>query len=412
MVWPRAPTRLGQVKEVDKVPNPQYNIPAFQLSFSGPDRPKLPDNWETFVHPEGTRYFKKTDAFVPVLTEAWIYEEPLRAEIEQYIQSISDYVDGNHISFPPNVYLVLELRQTGRYGYYFVNHDEKCLFWLEPFDFSHLLVPLEIASTDSHVSLLMQSHYWYHNELFPHVYEIDNMKLNEITDMLVYSIGDLVMAGDNSLVSVNLKTLRVALELARHHQEQGDERWNHPGGARFIYQIASYLYYDRFLNLFGERVVRLNAYQSIYPPSKNSWFMQVISPLMLFGPEGHLGRLKTTTVDYMVTRRSWDSFTEKTFGEWRETILYATVLLNSNVAFLAIQSVDAQGVPKRQSDSQRASYLSVITSLGSIIFGLLMLRQHRGVITSQLVANRSTTSFGLEALAIVFSLPYALLMWS
>jgi hypothetical protein len=53
------------------------------------------------------------------------------------------------------------------------------------------------------------------------------------------------------------------------------------------------------------------------------------------------------------------------------------VLLNSNVAFLAIQSVDAQGVPKRQSDSQRASYFSVITSLGSIIFGLLMLRLFR-----------------------------------
>jgi hypothetical protein len=82
--------------------------------------------------------------------------------------------------------------------------------------------------------------------------------------------------------------------------------------------------YDRFLNLFGERVVRLNAYQSIYPPSQNSWFMKVISPLMLFGPEGHLGRLKNTTVDYMVSRRLWDSFTEKTFGEWRETILYVS----------------------------------------------------------------------------------------
>jgi hypothetical protein len=67
-------------------------------------------------------------------------------------------------------------------------------------------------------------------------------------------LADLVMAGDNSLVSVNLKTLRVALELVRHHQDhgryryssrlkpysgltpplQGAERKNHPGGARFI----------------------------------------------------------------------------------------------------------------------------------------------------------------------------------
>jgi hypothetical protein len=82
--------------------------------------------------------------------------------------------------------------------------------------------------------------------------------------------------------------------------------------------------YHRFLNLFGERGVRLNSYQSIYPPSKNSWSMKVISPLMLFGPEGHLKRLKITTVDYMVTQRLWDSFTEKTFDEWRETILYVS----------------------------------------------------------------------------------------
>ncbi|RXW24344.1 hypothetical protein EST38_g1543 [Candolleomyces aberdarensis] len=388
--------RYDRVQTHDKLPNPQYEISSFQLSFSGPE---LPQNWTTCVHPEGVRYFRRTNAFVCVLTEAWIHDDHTLDKIERYIESISTYVRGNGITLPLDTFLVLELRQSGRCGYYFVNHQERCLFWLDPFDFSALLIPLEIPHTTSHVALLMQSHYWYHNELFPHVYQIDNERLNDIADILVYSIGDLLMAGETSLVSVNLKTLRVALELVRHHQDQD--------------RVASYLSdYDRFLNLFGERVVRLNAYQSIYPPSKNSWIMRVISPLMMFGPEGHLGRLKDTTVDYMVTQRLWDSFTEKTFGEWRETILYATVLLNSNVAFLAIQSVDAQGHHKRQSDSQRASYLSVITSLGSIIFGLLMLRQHRGVITSQLIANRSTSDFGLEALAIVFSLPYTLLMWS
>lgn len=49
----------------------------------------------------------------------------------------------------------------------------------------------------------------------------------------------------------------------------------------------------------------------------------------------------------------------------------ATVLLNANVAFLAVPGVNYG------SATQIASYLSVITSIGSIITGLLLTRQYR-----------------------------------
>jgi len=51
------------------------------------------------------------------------------------------------------------------------------------------------------------------------------------------------------------------------------------------------------------------------------------------------------------------------------------VLLNANVAFLAIPSVDIGD--RARTPAQLASYLSIITSLGSIVTGLLLLRQHR-----------------------------------
>ena len=56
----------------------------------------------------------------------------------------------------------------------------------------------------------------------------------------------------------------------------------------------------------------------------------------------------------------------------------ATVMLNANVAFLAIQSVDVNnnGGPYR-SPAQISSYLSVIANIGSIILGLLLMRQNR-----------------------------------
>lgn len=57
-------------------------------------------------------------------------------------------------------------------------------------------------------------------------------------------------------------------------------------------------------------------------------------------------------------------------------IYQATVVLNANVAFLAIQSVDVDQNPYR-SPAQISSYLSVVANIGSIILGLLLMRQNR-----------------------------------
>ena len=54
----------------------------------------------------------------------------------------------------------------------------------------------------------------------------------------------------------------------------------------------------------------------------------------------------------------------------------ATVLLNANVAFLAIQSVDSSGAVGHRSNAQRASYFSIVNSIGAIVLGLLLIREH------------------------------------
>lgn len=51
-------------------------------------------------------------------------------------------------------------------------------------------------------------------------------------------------------------------------------------------------------------------------------------------------------------------------------------MLNANVAFLAIQSIDNIGTHVR-SPTQIASYVSMIASIGSIVLGLLLSRQNR-----------------------------------
>jgi hypothetical protein len=51
------------------------------------------------------------------------------------------------------------------------------------------------------------------------------------------------------------------------------------------------------------------------------------------------------------------------------------VLLNANVAFLALPSVDS-GTHNR-TPVQLANYLSIVASLGTIVIGLLLLHRHR-----------------------------------
>jgi len=51
----------------------------------------------------------------------------------------------------------------------------------------------------------------------------------------------------------------------------------------------------------------------------------------------------------------------------------ATVLLNANVGFLAINTIDQGG----RSIIQMASYMSLMTSLGSIVLGLVFVSRER-----------------------------------
>jgi len=84
------------------------------------------------------------------------------------------------------------------------------------------------------------------------------------------------------------------------------------------------------------------------------------------------------------------------------------------MSFLAIQSVDNGSQQLNRSAAQIASYISIVTSLGSVILALLLVRQHRsrGSAGEACKFLGCRTTRGLETLAILYTLPYALLMWS
>ena len=149
----------------------------------------------------------------------------------------------------------------------------------------------------------------------------------------------------------------------------------------------------KFLNFHGQPEARLNRDQSVHGTRTNqrTWLIKTISIFLFSAPDVHLETLQKMWVDNLMHKAVWEASLQKINDEWREFTLYvsgavqlrqahphqsyifqATVMLNANVAFLGIQTNDVSG-----SAAQISSYCSVSTSIGSIILGLLLVRQNQ-----------------------------------
>ena len=86
-------------------------------------------------------------------------------------------------------------------------------------------------------------------------------------------------------------------------------------------------------------------------------------------------------------------------------------MLNANVSFLAIQSNDISegGVdPGHRLNAQRASYFSIVNSIGSIVLGLLLIREHNASLNVRRVFFLSLL-FKLTDDTVWYSLPISYL---
>ncbi|KAJ8095936.1 hypothetical protein PM082_015157 [Marasmius tenuissimus] len=138
---------------------------------------------------------------------------------------------------------------------------------------------------------------------------------------------------------------------------------------------------------------------------------------MFSAPDTHLRELGKIWVDRCIHKAAWNKFISNMNSEWQELILFGTVLLNANVAFLAIQSVDEATMNPHRSPAQVLSFLSVVSSIGSVIIGLMLTRKNKvkhkeGASDAAIFLNSfEGERLGLETLAILYSIPYVFLMW-
>ncbi|KAK0452421.1 hypothetical protein EV421DRAFT_1731069 [Armillaria borealis] len=421
LFWPIAPEQVQRYeRELVEPKETDFWIDPPTTSFQ---TDTVPDEWVAYVHPEGARYFvRERKCLLPrIFTDINLYDSDKLKLITKFMVDMEDYIRAKGINIYPNVDLVFDLRRNPEDGniccaYYFASHDDRSIFWLDDFNATYFDRWDEIkgVTAASQVGYEIESQYWYHCQQFPTCREMDMKTINELRDILIHYIGD------TTSCPYGVPDLQQIFALTNSIKETMLSGSSHsPSSVSSTSRFMFIFVQQRFYNFHGLPAAWLECDKSVYgTETKRTPLVILLSPLLFSAPDIYLASLNKIWGDGSVSKASWTVFIEKLKAEWQDLILNSTVLLNVNVAFLAIQSVDDSSAKDGRSLAQILSYISIIASIGSIILGLLMIRKSRWMLSGAtteawtFLHSRKQHYTGLERLAMMYSLPYALLMWA
>ncbi|KAJ6625594.1 hypothetical protein B0H10DRAFT_620585 [Mycena sp. CBHHK59/15] len=385
-----------------------------QTEFISSDK-YLPPGWVRHTHSEGQVFFYHEEK--KIVTETWLYDSKPRTEINKFIQIFDDLIEKNQFVIPEDSELVLELLdgyETGVYhcGYYFADHGTRCIFWLEDVCLDRYLQHVKGGQlAPEHIKIQLELQYWKHFEYFETIHKVSPSLLRELESMINDAWSD-IMTSPASTVNHSERDLSDMLRIVQAAGKNPDP--NSRGSPWVVGKFMSQFLHERFLNYYGQRGARLSKFQSIYGESlgekKHSWAIKTFSPILFYAPDVHLHTLERIWVDKITAKEPWFKFVNKLTSEWAEHTAFATIILNANVAFLNIPGVEGAG--QVQTIPQILSYISIVLVVGSIILGLCLVRQHRTRhFGTAAEAHNFLHARRLETLAILYSLPYVLLLY-
>lgn len=359
------------------------------------------------MHPEGALYYY--DSSRRIYTDADLSKSPTLLAIEAFADQLYNDAQANpNVDITGKTELVVEDIDEHTCGYYFVEQDTRCIFWLERFDAetSGLFENIRRVKNMGHIKYAIEAQYWTHCELFPHENRVTSVVLEELKQMIMHAAA-VTITSVTCVAPFEKEELEKMLDLVMNIEGTLDGQFTHTRCvvARFMSEFIK----AKFFNFCGQPGARLDSDQTIYfKGHDHQSLLFIITSFLLFGsPRTHQEDLKVIWVDSIINRVLWNQFIDKLNDEWTGLALSATVILNANIAFLAIPSVpDTAGL---------LSYISVVCSIAVVLLVLLLVRQNQKRDCERAVALLTYVEqsfFGTEVLAILYSLPYGLLVWA
>ncbi|KAJ7485400.1 hypothetical protein FB451DRAFT_1363351 [Mycena latifolia] len=426
-IFPGSPDTVRRYERYAIVPDEptRYTIPPLTIALL-PNAP--PSGWTRCLHPEGAQYFFNEEK--RVFTDANLFDNESFMFINSTMHTVHDFLRAYNVQLPPDVDLVLDeylyTDQSKGCQYYFVNHKDRCVFWMDKAESSELFPVTEELNgitSASHIQHELEAQYWYHCELYPRSLEVTDEIVNVLRDILLHALGDLITSSTSTVAWTvdnlnHMINLTNGLATVENVGKNVDNKFD--GSSCLVGRFMYHFVRARVYNFHGEPGARLNVDQSVYGTvRRRTLLITLLSPMLFYAPDFYLFNLYTIYPDGIIRHRDWPEFITRLHNEWRQFTLDAAVVLNANVAFLSIQSIDQGGfaLPDR-TPGQIASYVSLLTSIGAIIIGLLLLKNNRNrermtaVDAARFIFSWTHPTLGLETLAVLSSLPYAMLVWS
>jgi len=149
----------------------------------------------------------------------------------------------------------------------------------------------------------------------------------------------------------------------------------------------------RFLNYYGEPHARLERIVSVHGDAINrrTWLIKSISMFLFFAPEVHLLVLQRMWVDGVLHKSVWEDAVKRMNDEWASITFLVSALANSNFSILVylhskatvilsatVSFLNVSGITNNKDSLPYISCcISIAVTIGSIILGLLLKRQHQ-----------------------------------
>ncbi|KAJ6495244.1 hypothetical protein C8R45DRAFT_1094905 [Mycena sanguinolenta] len=349
----------------------QYTIDPFTDPHDASSL-RLPDGWTACLHPEGALYFLFEDYTPPpppnsteicvkrIFTDSDILKPESLHVVTRVMHIVADFMRSRNAQIDACVDwcgtpITMMIKHWGATSDMFpvtatvtgitsesrmhIQHELTAQYWRVDYHF--------------YVSFVM-TRVRQHCYLFPAKLEMTHQHVDGFRDIVLYSLEGWIHDADQfftvvqdlivsttSTVPWKVEQLTQMLHLADGFSKNVGTR--HCDSICSLSRLMHLFVRDRVYNFHGEPSARLNSNQNIYPTERRTLLVKLVNPLLFFTPGSHLTRLNTIYTDKLIRHRFWSEFITALSTEWQELATVATVVLNANVSFLSIQSVDQGG---------------------------------------------------------------------
>ncbi|KIJ24963.1 hypothetical protein M422DRAFT_56181 [Sphaerobolus stellatus SS14] len=347
--------------------------------------------WTVCTHPEGSLYFLAESASqsLKIFTDGDLTNPTIRNLVETAIDALLQLAQSQSISIS-HTELVIELLATNLMGYYFVETPSRSVFWLRDFKASLLrgnfgwFMHIMLSSTQ----ITHLDEFRYHCACYPHSDRVSSLGdiTNELEYYVVYALGDVTASASGSTSPYSKEELRDILSILdlikakpySHYYMSLSGELNY---SLFIAMFMRTFVTSKFLNFHGQVGARLSADQSVYmqedsAPTKLKFnlpnLVLALGRLCFsFVSIRYRRKLEETFIGDQISRESWKLFVESLSSDWKAVVLNSALILNANIAFLAVPGVIATD-PNTLDIIQAFSHVSIIFSFLSGIAGLFL----------------------------------------